>query len=59
MDYEFTTDGCSGGMSWFWRNVLGHAPPWEGYCIDHDKKYWEGGTKRDRQIAGYPKAATD
>lgn len=47
----FTTDGCSGGMSWFWRLVFRHPPPWEGACIEHDKRYWEGGTANDRQQA--------
>ncbi len=39
----FVTDGCSGFMSLFWRNVLGTPPPWEGHCVDHDKAYWRGG----------------
>ncbi len=47
----FTTDGCSGGMSWFWRTFLGHPPPWEGDCVEHDKAYWEGGTKEQRRKA--------
>lgn len=62
---EFTTDGCSGLMSWFWRTVLRHPPPWEGDCVSHDKAYWSGGppSKRlaaDRNLAaavagrGYP-----
>lgn len=64
-DTPFTTDGCSGGMSWLWRKVLDKSPPWEGACIEHDKAYWYGGTKQqrlnaDRQLAsqvalqGYP-----
>lgn len=47
----FTTDGCSGGMSWFWRTFLRTPPPWEGACIRHDKAYWHGGTALDREVA--------
>lgn len=47
----FTTDGCSGGMSWFWRKVFGKAPPWEELCVDHDYEYWRGGTWLERLIA--------
>jgi hypothetical protein len=39
----FTTDGCSGFMSFLWRQVLCSAPPWEGACLKHDKAYWRGG----------------
>jgi hypothetical protein len=42
------TDGCSGGISSFYRKVLRKAPPWEGCCIDHDKAYRAGGRWRDR-----------
>jgi hypothetical protein len=40
---KFTTDGCSGFMSFTWRFVLGWPPPWEDCCIEHDKAYWRGG----------------
>ena len=50
-DYKFTTDGCSGGMSWCWRKLFNRNPPWERLCIDHDKDYWRGGTAEDRQWA--------
>ncbi|MDX2417971.1 MAG: glycerophosphodiester phosphodiesterase, partial [Xanthomonadales bacterium] len=50
---EFTTDGCSGGLSvgWdyfaeqagFFRDRHGKRPPWENCCIDHDKTYHVGG----------------
>ena len=64
----FTTDGCSGGMSWFWRKIFSKPPPWEDLCIDHDHTYWAGGTKAerleaDRELAagvtlrGYPEIA--
>jgi len=44
----FTTDGCSGGMSWFWNNVLRRETPWRHACVVHDLQYWLGGTKDDR-----------
>lgn len=47
----FATDGCSGGMSWFWRNILKRSLPWEGACVAHDKQYWQGGTKHMRKEA--------
>lgn len=64
----FTTDGCSGGMSWAWRLVTGRPPPWEGDCVDHDYEYWQGGPAARRAGAdnvlrasvarrGYPKIA--
>jgi len=48
MDKPFTTDGCSGFMSFFWRTVLRKPPPWEGCCFAHDKTYWQGGPKELR-----------
>ncbi len=47
-DYPFTTDGCSGGMSAFWRLIFRCAPPWEDLCIAHDKAYWKGGSRHER-----------
>lgn len=44
-------DGCSGGMSWFYRNVLGKLPVWEGCCDTHDKAYERGGTSDQRMMA--------
>jgi hypothetical protein len=45
----FVTDGCSGGMSAFWRDLanqfpavkadIGSSPPWENCCISHDRAY--------------------
>ena len=53
--YEFTTDGCSGGMSWFWQTFIKPFTktdiPWRGCCVEHDKEYWMGGTWKERQIA--------
>ena len=44
----FTTDGCSGGMSWSWRKLTGADLPWRACCVNHDREYWLGGTKGDR-----------
>jgi hypothetical protein len=42
---DFQSDGCS-----MWpEGFLGVS--WEGYCIEHDIKYWLGGTDEDRQKA--------
>ena len=45
---EFKSDGCSGGMSLFWRKVFKKAPPWEGCCRNHDVAYHQGGTVKER-----------
>ena len=52
---EFTSDGCSGGLSVGWeymagkidafRQVHGEQPPWESCCISHDRLYHAGGGK--------------
>lgn len=47
----FTTDGCSGGMSWLFRRVLRRPPPWEHACVSHDLAYWQGGSAADRRYA--------
>ena len=49
----FTTDGCSGGLSWVWRQAVvvfprlapaaGEAPAWEQCCVAHDRIYHEAG----------------
>lgn len=44
----FTTDGCSGGMTWLWTKVKGSPPPWNACCINHDFAYWRGGTAFER-----------
>lgn len=51
---EFTTDGCSGGLSVGWKHLAdsidqirkthGDLPPWESCCIDHDKQYHTAGS---------------
>lgn len=51
MDYPFTTDGCSGGMTACWKLVFRKAPPWNDACVAHDKVYWQGGCKKMRRIA--------
>jgi len=48
---QFTTDGCSGGMSIFWRAVFRKPPPWESDCIDHDRAYWAGGSAEQKKAA--------
>jgi len=50
-DFPFTTDGCSGGMTWLWERLFGPDPPWEGACEAHDRRYWAGGTVHDRRWA--------
>jgi hypothetical protein len=47
----FSTDGCSGGLSWIANKVFGKELPWRGACVEHDVEYWIGGTKRDRKLA--------
>jgi hypothetical protein len=51
---EFTTDGCSGGLSDGWvtlsrvlppfRTAFGDRPPYEFCCTTHDRAYWRGET---------------
>ncbi|MBT8329819.1 MAG: hypothetical protein KJN87_08955 [Desulfofustis sp.] len=50
---DFTTDGCSGGLSVGWQHlsqkidflkkVHGELPPWEPCCVSHDRLYHEAG----------------
>lgn len=47
----FTTDGCSGGMSYIWKLLFKTKTPWEDCCVDHDKPYHTGGTKEERKTA--------
>jgi hypothetical protein len=51
MDWPFTTDGCSGGMTWAWRVIARRDPPWEGACVKHDRAYWAGGSALQRRSA--------
>lgn len=51
---EFTTDGCSGGLSVGWEylagkidsfhEVHGIQPAWEACCVAHDRVYHSGGS---------------
>lgn len=45
------SDGCSGGVSWFWRKIIGTPPGWEPCCDKHDLDYGMGGDKEDRALA--------
>lgn len=50
---EFTTDGCSGGLSAGWEYLAGKIrqfhtmhgtqPAWESCCVTHDRAYHTGG----------------
>ena len=50
---EFTTDGCSGGLTIGWEHLAGRIasfqkqhgtqPPWEDCCVAHDRRYQTGG----------------
>ena len=52
---DFTTDGCSGGLSVGWQHlsekieflktVHGDLPPWESCCVSHDRLYHEAGQR--------------
>ncbi|WP_163337932.1 hypothetical protein [Desulfopila sp. IMCC35008] len=51
---EFSTDGCSGGLSVGWEylagkiesfhEIHGTQPAWESCCITHDRVYHSGGS---------------
>ena len=50
---DFTTDGCSGGLSIGWEQLSarfpefavrhGEQPPWQECCVTHDRQYHVGG----------------
>lgn len=50
-DYPFTTDGCSGGMTWLWEKLFKTDPPWNDLCVEHDRAYWAGGSAQQRRDA--------
>jgi hypothetical protein len=60
---EFTTDGCSGGLSVGWTNlakkiehlqsVHGDKPPWESCCVDHDKLYHQAGIRETPAVESF------
>lgn len=41
-------DGCSGGISWVYRNVFGIVPKYEHCCNKHDDPYGRGGTPTEK-----------
>lgn len=60
---EFTTDGCSGGLSAGWsylvsvipgaRAIHGGLPPWESCCVAHDRLYNAGGARKATAIESF------
>lgn len=52
---DFTTDGCSGGLSAGWGYLIketgrlhavhGSLPPWEACCVEHDRVYHTAGSR--------------
>lgn len=46
-------DGCSGGVSWFYKLIMRKDPPMECCCDAHDQVYAIGGSARDRWVADY------
>lgn len=52
----FVSDGCSGGLSWGWKELFHDLPPFQDCCYVHDMEYHYGGTlmekfKADLQLA--------
>ena len=66
---EFTTDGCSGGMSSLWSFVAdqypafaaahGGLPPWEECCILHDRAYHSAGPDPDADASYSARLSAD
>lgn len=60
---EFTTDGCSGGLSLAWEQFSGQfpefeeshgrLPPWQACCVTHDRAYHAGGLGADSAIESF------
>ena len=48
---EFTTDGASGFISFFYEIINKKKLPWEDCAIKHDKAYWQGGDLDLRKLA--------
>lgn len=46
-------DGCSGGMSFFWKLFSGKPTPWESCCDEHDRAYERGGSPNERAKADF------
>ena len=53
---DFTTDGCSGGLTIGWeylagkitdfQTLHGKQPAWEACCVAHDRRYHKGGARQ-------------
>ena len=57
-DPEKHSDGCSGGMSASYakmpqaiRKRFGETLPWRECCVVHDRAYYYGGTREEKQAA--------
>jgi len=57
-DPEKHSDGCSGGMSASYarlpqvvRDRFGETLPWKECCVIHDRAYYYGGTREEKQAA--------
>lgn len=48
---EDIVNGCSGGVSWFYRTFLGRDIGCRYCCDEHDLAYDEGGSHKDRALA--------
>ncbi len=66
---EFTTDGCSGGISAGWEvlarifpayaETLRDHPPWEVCCVAHDRAYHDAGGARSAAASLAARASAD
>lgn len=66
---DFTTDGCSGGMSSLWTFTAeqfpdfaaahGGIPPWEGCCVTHDRAYHTAGESSDPEASYAARLSAD
>lgn len=46
-------NGCSGGITWFYRTFLGRDIGCQYCCDEHDLAYHDGGSAADRALADY------
>lgn len=44
-------NGCSGGVTWFYRTFMGRDIGCRYCCDEHDVAYEEGGNANDRRLA--------
>ncbi|MEY8838023.1 hypothetical protein AB9K41_03170 [Cribrihabitans sp. XS_ASV171] len=66
---EFTTDGCSGGLSAGWEvlarlfpayaETMRDHPPWEVCCVSHDRAYHDAGGARSPAASLAARASAD